>query len=498
MAALDTALARTTAEATAPADWVAFEVVERIEAVSVPGVERGETAGLYGLILQPGDLFVLPQEVVVKRLIDEYGGVQAGRYTDWLAARGLSGAASPTASARFSTSAAFADETGALPLYRGHAVFDRVGTETLLDSALAGVRYLARAVKHDGRFSYDYWAKSDEERSEYNVLRHAGAVYSMFEVLARKPDEEVRSAAERATLGLQQFVQACPPPGARERCIVEDGIVKLGGNALAILALAKRAEVTRDREQLPLMKTLARFILTLQRPSGEFRPHVLRASDGAGHPHLSPFYPGEALFALLRLHRLDPGGPWLDAAERGARWLVDVRDAGLQSAELPHDHWLLYALNELYRLRPDPALLEYAMVVARAIVQSQDTEPPYPDWLGSFNRSPLSTPAATRIEALNSALALARDFGSAADASAFRRSIDLATRYLMQFQFRPASAMYLPNAQRALGGFRRGLGDFEIRIDYVQHAVSALLGYERILSGKAAPEPQPQPGANGA
>jgi hypothetical protein len=501
--ALENALAKATAEATAPADWLAVEVVERVTTTPIPVGQREETAGLYGVVLQPGNLLVLPQEVIVKRVIDRYGGVQVGRYTDWLAARGLSGSASPAASGRFSTSAAFADESGALPLYRGHAVFDRVGAATLLDAAVAGARYLARAVKHDGRFAYDYWAMSDQERSGYNVLRHAGSVYSMFEVLGRKPDDELRSAAERAIAGLQLFVQPCPPPAAGERCIVEDDIVKLGGNALAVLALAKQAEVTGNREHLPLMRTLARFMVALQRPSGEFDPHVLRASDGAAHPHVSDFYPGEALFALLRLHRLDPGGPWLDAAERGARWLIEGRDADLPSTELPHDHWLLYALNELSRLRPDPALLEHAMAIARAIVRSQNTDPPYPDWRGSFYRPPRSTPAATRIEGLNSALALARDFGSTADATAFRRSLDLATRYLLQQQFRPESALYLPDALRALGGFRRSFGDFEIRIDYVQHAVSALLGYERILRAEAAsppepePQPEPEPGANG-
>jgi hypothetical protein len=41
--------------------------------------------------------------------------------------------------------------------------------------------------------------------------------------------------------------------------------------------------------------------------------------------------------------------------------------------------------------------------------------------------------------------------------------------------------MYLPNPPRALGGFHTSLTDYEIRIDYVQHNISSLLGLYRAL-----------------
>ena len=48
-------------------------------------------------------------------------------------------------------------------------------------------------------------------------------------------------------------------------------------------------------------------------------------------------------------------------------------------------------------------------------------------------------------------------------------------------QLTPENALYLPRPDRALGGFRRSLTHWEVRIDYVQHNLSALLGLRSIL-----------------
>ena len=94
---------------------------------------------------------------------------------------------------------------------------------------------------------------------------------------------------------------------------------------------------------------------------------------------------------------------------------------------------------------------------------------------------PRSTPTATRTEGLSAAYELARDFGSDEEADEILEAVVLGLRYQMSTQFAPPSAMYLPNPARCLGGVRRSLTSFEIRIDYVQHHLSAALGYWRIL-----------------
>ena len=56
-----------------------------------------------------------------------------------------------------------------------------------------------------------------------------------------------------------------------------------------------------------------------------------------------------------------------------------------------------------------------------------------------------------------------------------------AVEFQLGTQIGPPRALFLPDSQRVLGGFARSLTNFEIRIDYVQHNISALLDYAAIL-----------------
>ncbi len=243
-----------------------------------------------------------------------------------------------------------------------------------------------------------------------------------------------------------------------------------------------------------LIDRLGRWILATQSDAGEFTAHKLRLATGKLDDHVSQYYPGEAALALIRGSRLNrdrlrltpADDPWLDAAARGARWLIEVRDRDLPQQRLNHDHWLLYALNELYRLRPEPLYRRHTERITSAILGLQNRWSTYPDWHGSYYRPPRSTPTATRSEGLAAAYLLERDHGRADAAQRLLEGLELGVRFQLQTQLGPESALYLPNPRRALGGFRRSLTNYEVRIDYVQHNVSALLLLRRILLERSA------------
>ena len=181
------------------------------------------------------------------------------------------------------------------------------------------------------------------------------------------------------------------------------------------------------------------------------------------------------------LYAVEPDESFLDTAERGAKYLINVRDKDLELSELSHDHWLLYALNELYRYRPDELYLNHALRIARAITESQNLNPEYSDWLGGYYKPPRSTSTATRTEGLCAAYRLASDFGDPLEAEAIRRAILYGITFQLQTQFQPESALYINDPQRVLGGFHQSLTNYEIRIDYVQHNISSLLNFYDIL-----------------
>lgn len=381
---------------------------------------------------------------------------------------------------RFTTSSFFFDRDDAVRLYRGHRLFNRISREDLLSVASQGGQYLTQAVGPGGKFVYVYWPKTEQVLEKYNIVRHAGTVYAMLELYELTGNTELLEAAQRAIGYLLQLTETCSTRIGTTSCIVENGYTKLGGNALAAIALAKYTEVTRDQQYVPTLLELGTWIQSAQGESGEFVIHTQSYPEGEVASSASRYYPGEALLAMTRIYALDPDEVWLDTAEAGAQYLINVRDGGLPDSELPHDHWLLYALNDLYRHRPNPLYLNHALRLASAILQSQNRAPTYPDWLGSFYRPPRSAPTATRMEGLCAAYLLAQDSGHPQEAEAILEGMRLGAGFQLQTQFRPESVMYLDNPQRSLGGFHRSLTNFEIRIDYVQHNISSLLCLYRI------------------
>ncbi len=271
----------------------------------------------------------------------------------------------------------------------------------LLDRARMAGEYLTRSVDKDGKFAYIYDPTTDYVPPKYNIIRHAGTVYSMMELYGETGDAELLAAGKRAIGYLARNakdIETADGPGA---CIVEKGYAKLGGNALAIVALAKYTETTGDRQYLPLMKRLAVWIKAGQDETGRFVIQKQKIPGGKVIPLESVYYPGEAILAMLRLYPLDKDEAWLDVAEKGALYLIQVRDKDLKDSKLPHDHWLLYALNELYRHRRNKVFLNHGIRLARVIVASQNTKPKDRRSRGSYYTPPRSTPTATRSEGLS-------------------------------------------------------------------------------------------------
>lgn len=350
-----------------------------------------------------------------------------------------------------------------------------------LQSAVEGGDYLVRMTKPDGRYVYRYDPERDEELDGYNILRHAGTTYSLLELYEATGNEIYLRTADRALRYLIKHVVTCPD---REeyRCVQERNEIKLGGNGLGLLAFSKYVELTGDEEMLMEAQRLAGWIKATQNEEGEFPIHKMNLL-GEASDFTSGYYPGEAIFALTRLYELDQNEEWMDVAHKGALWLIEVRDGEKTINELEHDHWLLYGLNELYQHQEDERYVEHAEKIVEAISASQHRGliGEKANWNGGFYDPPRSTPTATRSEGLIASYKL---FTQAQRTDLAERAFSVledAIAFELSTQVTPVSRQRLSLSSRSLGGFYKGIGAYEIRIDYVQHNISALLGYDSIL-----------------
>jgi len=141
-------------------------------------------------------------------------------------------------------------------------------------------------------------------------------------------------------------------------------------------------------------------------------------------------------------------------------------------------------MNDLYRVTRDRAYLDFAYKIGRAIQKKQRpaADAPAPDLVGTFYEGE-TTPASTRLEAYDADIVLSR-FAGEKEEWLLGPALGVARSTLGQ-QYNPDNSYWLANPAKAEGGVRESLFVQDVRIDYVQHAMSAWLHLARILRDPA-------------
>lgn len=344
-----------------------------------------------------------------------------------------------------------------------------------VQAAESGGSYLLNHLNSDGSFVYEYDPVSRKESSSYNILRHAGATYSLLELFKATNDNRYIDGAEKAIGYLTRQIKECPDAKDKNAlCLTEGSEIKLGGNGLALLALAMYKEATGSEKYDRQADGLAAYIVSTQNIDGEFTAHKINARTGEPSTFVSGYYPGEALLGLSRWYEQDRDERWMRAAHTGARWLITVRDRDKTISDIEHDHWLLYALNELHKNIPDPIYLAHAKKLTDAIVLAQLEN-------GGYDVPARSTPAATRSEGLAAAYEIFRRSGEPTYMTKAQNALSRGIAFQLSTQLTPMRATALDADSKSIGGFTESLENTSIRIDYVQHNISSLLGFKRVL-----------------
>ncbi|WP_233254356.1 glycoside hydrolase family protein [Salipaludibacillus keqinensis] len=388
---------------------------------------------------------------------------------------------------KFRTDSHYIDKDGYLPLHRGHRTYEDLSKEDLWKAIeLTKDNYYKQVVNSKGKYIYSYMPQEVTQADDYNILRHAGTTYSMLETYELMPDENLMKAIERAIKYLLTKVKDIEINGHKAQVVVEKNKCKLGGNGLSIVTLAKYTQLTGNKEYVPLMQDMATWMGQLQDETGKFAVHKQVFSTGEDSGFVSHYYPGEAILSLVRLYQVDKNEKWLDLAENEANYLINIRDKEADLDSIAHDHWLLYALNDLYRERPKDMYMKHAFFISEAIVKAQrlDKKEYNSEWIGSFEQpgTPRSTPAACRSEGLCAAYRMAMDHGHKKEADQYKKTIIETIKFQLQMQLKPESVMYYTNKKLCLGAFHAGLKNYELRNDYTQHNISSLIAFYNILN----------------
>ncbi len=344
---------------------------------------------------------------------------------------------------------------------------------------LLAAGYLQRACGPDGRFVYSVDVQTGAQSPSYNIVRHAGAIHALAMLQRQYPSVETHEAMVRATGYLRRLYLG---PAAEPDLLVvwskplpDHKLTVLGASGLGLLALAEIRQQSPKAVPLAELQALGRFLILQQRENGSFASKYSLSGDSED-AFESLYYPGEAVLGLLALYELDHSPKWLAAAIQGLTYLARSRRS---LAQLPADHWALIATARLFSICdtqtcafPREELPYHAERICASILRESVISAVQSDATPNPREPERTTPIATRMEGLIAAVPVLSD-------EELRNQVTFTVERGIQ---------WLLKAQIKSGSYAGGMpGDIggpssraeHIRIDYVQHALSAWLLYTK-------------------
>ena len=372
----------------------------------------------------------------------------------------------------------FTDGKRVIQYLKGFQHFTKLKTADLQYAYEIAGDYLKNMVPSDGRFVYVYYPGRNSISRSYNILRHCGTIYSMLEVYEQTKDKELLKSAKKA---LDYAVRQMKDYTDDTVCIVEDDVLKLGGNGLAAIALSKYIEQTGDNEYLEKLKKIGKWFQHIQAENGKFKFHKQYYSTRKIIDKPCAYYPGEALLGIMRIYALTKDKSLVKTAVAGAKYIINIRDKDTSLKDTYHDHWLLYALNEIHRQEQHPEFLTKSKRIVKSMLLSMNNDPKKPEIIGSYYSNPRSTPTATRSEGILAAYRLFKDYNCKVESKEALDAVKMSILFQLRTQFRPENVLFFAVPEKVIGGFQRGPTNYSIRIDYVQHNISSIINLYKIM-----------------
>ncbi len=403
--------------------------------------------------------------------------------------RGQDRPASPSPSAAPPTAAVHPEPEASLgqlpPLYR-----------QMYLSAQRGGDWLYRANRADGRFVYGFLPALNTRLEGDHYLRQAGAALALARTARfhttnrhgkRDLGERYAVRARQALLALLLDTGVDPKnPQVRFTTLPSLAINRLGAAGLLVLAIHELPEPANDL--LDQAEQLCFYIARQQQPDGSlcYTDDPADAVAAGNDPDGINYYPGEALYGLMRSQRLKPA-PWkTDVVRKALGYYRPWWQAHKNMALVP---WQTAAYAEAYLLTKEQPFADAVNEMNDWLcgLQYVQLDPRQPLWVGGFmgwtDGRPVSAApqvgSAAYAEGLADACRVARQAGDLQRYQRYREALERCLQFVTTLQYTEANTQHFADWYRPalLGAFHASHQDGDLRIDYTQHAVCALVQY---------------------
>ena len=323
------------------------------------------------------------------------------------------------------------------------------------------LHYLLQHLKPDGSFYSRYQPFQNQLYEAVDPARQAYGAYVLAHSARTLQRPDLENAANTVIDALMKHLSTEDDDLWLR---FDDESPSVAELSFLLLALCNLPHNAPQRSQIPIIAT--KLWRCIELPHGRIRTHP------DPDPFLDPYqdyFPGQVLLALATA--VAENATEIDS-ERLRRSFQYYRHRFRYKRHFGQVTWLLQAFAKWWQVTSQQEFADLVFEVADWLLGYQQEK------TGAFiNDHQSETPGYTTavyLEGVAAALAVAKQTDKQRYA-AYDRSFNRGVEFLDRLIIQERDQRILPNLDFALGGLRQGLHYSEIRTDFVQHSLSALL-----------------------
>jgi hypothetical protein len=353
-------------------------------------------------------------------------------------------------------------------------------------SAARALEWLKLTNKPDGRFVFGFQPALRVRLDGDNLISQAGATFALARASRYFRDERGTAIATQAALTLVDLEWTTDAADKSTRFPVPPATVlnRLSANGMLLSAIHELPAPENYKDLLKHADPLANYLRLQQREDGSLFVGAGNNTIRSASDEIDAEHAGWALQGVIRSQKHRPAA-WKLEMLRKARPYYHTVWQGTKNLSTVCSHTPAYA--EAYVQTKDAAFADTVFKMADWLVGLQyreDFDSSRKHWTGGFpsradKKDAPDISSALTAECLAEACRVAKHHGDLFRLQRYERALLINLHFLRGLQYTPAKAEHFVEAFRpsVVGAFHASHQDGNVRIDYTQHALCAMVQY---------------------
>jgi orotate phosphoribosyltransferase/AMMECR1 domain-containing protein len=350
---------------------------------------------------------------------------------------------------------------GGFPSVPGHASSPE---ELVTRHAALHAKYLVNHLKEDGSFYSSYEPFQDRLSEHIDLPRLAHGAWVLARAAKILGGDDVKAAADRV---IEFLLNRVTEDGKDIWLSTGDETASIAEVSFLLLALSN---LPANDSRRSLMKQLAATLWScVQLPHGRISTHH---GPTPSPEAFQDYFPGQALLALAQASEETPSSMDEEKLHRSFRY---YRHRFRYNRHFGQVSWLMQAFSKWWQVTGESSFADLVFEVADWVLGYQQEKTGA--FINDHQPGAAGFTTALYLEGIAAARQVAASLEDDARFQNYSRSFAQGSSFLDRLIIQQRDRFILPNLDLALGGLRQGIYYSEVRTDFVQHSLSAILEF---------------------